>query len=151
MRRVPGATGITTQVLASASIGDKLMNPEKVVFGFFIVLALTLNFGFFVGEMDIPEHHNGYELFAVLVVNLIATVLKFGDRTQMGAILLATSLVAVLQLFAAAIVWGVAVHATDIGLSPEIMASIVSLTGGAMLANVVSVTLLVIETVLLRR
>ena len=23
------------------------MNPEKVIFGFFIVLALTLNFGFF--------------------------------------------------------------------------------------------------------
>ena len=31
------------------------MNPEKVVFGFFIyVLALTLNFGFFVGEIDNP-------------------------------------------------------------------------------------------------
>jgi hypothetical protein len=28
------------------------MNPEKVVFGFFILLALTLNFGFFVGEID---------------------------------------------------------------------------------------------------
>lgn len=127
------------------------MNPEKVVFGFFIVLALTLNFGFFVGEMDNPEHHNAYELFAVLVVNLIATILKFGDRTQMGAVLLATSLVALLQLFAAAVVWGVAVYATDVGLSSEVTASIVSLSGGALLANVVSVTLLVIETVLMRR
>ena len=79
------------------------MNPEKVLFGFFIVLALTLNFGFFVGELDNPEHHHVYELFAVIVVNLIATVLKFGDRTQMGAVLLATSLVAILQLFAAAL------------------------------------------------
>ena len=26
------------------------MNLEKVAFAFFIVLALTLNFGFFVGE-----------------------------------------------------------------------------------------------------
>ena len=34
------------------------MNPEKVVFGFFIVLALTLNFWFFVGELDNPEHHH---------------------------------------------------------------------------------------------
>ncbi len=127
------------------------MNPEKVVFGFFIVLALTLNFGFFVGEMDNPAHHNAYELFAVLIVNLIATVLKFGDRTQMGAVLLATSLVAVLQLFAATLVWGVGVYATEGGLTPELTASIVSLSGGAMLANVVSVTLLVIETVLLRR
>ena len=51
------------------------MNPEKVVFGFFIVLALTLNFGFFVGELDNPEHHHVYELFAVVVVNLIATII----------------------------------------------------------------------------
>jgi hypothetical protein len=127
------------------------MNPEKVIFGFFIVLALTLNFGFFVGELDNPDHHHVYELFAVVVVNLIATVLKFGDRTQMGAVLLATSLVALLQLFAATLVWGIAVHVSDIGLTPVVMASIVSLSGGAMLANVVSVVLLVIETVMLRR
>ena len=79
------------------------MNPEKVIFGFFIVLALTLNFGFFIGEFDNPDHHNVYEFFLVVVVNLIATVLKFGDRTQMGAVLLSTSFVAVLQLLAAAI------------------------------------------------
>ncbi|MCB1753350.1 MAG: hypothetical protein KDI74_16665 [Gammaproteobacteria bacterium] len=127
------------------------MNPEKVVFGFFIVLALTLNFGFFVGEIDSPEHHHVYELFAVVVVNLVATVLKFGDRTQMGAVLLATSLVAVLQLLTAVVVWAVAVHITGSGLTPAVTASIVSLSGGAMLANVVSVVLLVIETVMLRR
>jgi len=127
------------------------MNPEKVVFGFFIVLALTLNFGFFVGEIDNPEHHHAYELFAVVVVNLIATVLKFGDRSQMGAVLLATSLVAMLQLLAASLVWVYAVHISGQGLTPEITASIVSLSGGAMLANVVSVVLLVIETVMLRR
>lgn len=78
------------------------MNPEKVVFGFFIVFALTLNFGFFVGEIDNPAHHHAWELFAVVVVNMIATVLKFGDRSQIGAVLLATSLVAMLQLVAAA-------------------------------------------------
>lgn len=127
------------------------MNPEKVVFGFFIVLSLTLNFGFFVGDIDNPEHHHVWELFAVIVVNLIATVLKFGDRSQMGAVLLATSLVAILQLVAAAIIWGIAVHATAAGVTPSIMASIVSLAGGAMIANVVSVVLLVIETVMLRR
>ena len=127
------------------------MNPEKVVFGFFIVLALTLNFGFFVGEIDNPDHHHLYELFAVIVVNMIATVLKFGDRTQLGAVLLATSLVALLQLFAAALVWGVAAHMSDAGLTPIVVSSIVSLSGGAMLANVVSVVLLIIETVMLRR
>ena len=127
------------------------MNPEKVVFGFFIVLALTLNFGFFVGEIEDPDHHNVYELFAVVVVNLVATVLKFGDRSQMGALLLATSLVAMLQLVAAVVVWTFAVHITGQGLTPAITASIVSLSGGAMLANVISVILLIIETVMLRR
>ena len=127
------------------------MNPEKVIFGFFIVLALTLNFGFFVGDISNPNHHHVYELFAVVVVNIIATILKFGDRTQMGAVLLATSLVAVLQLLAATLVWVFSVHIFDTGLTPAVMASIVSLSGGAMLANVVSVVLLTIETVMLRR
>lgn len=127
------------------------MNPEKVVFGFFIVLALTLNFGFFVGELDNPEHHHAWELFFVILVNLVATVLKFGDRTHMGALLLATSLVAMLQLTGAALVWTIAVYATEAGMTPAVMASIVSLSGGAMIANVVSVVLLVIETFTLRR
>lgn len=127
------------------------MNLEKVIFGFFIVLALTLNFGFFVGEFENPAHHNVYELFAAIVVNLIATVLKFGDRTQMGAILLATSLVADLQLIIAAVVWGFAVYISMTGLDPSVMGSIVSLSGGALLANITSVVLLIIETVTLRR
>ena len=127
------------------------MNLEKVVFGFFIVLALTLNFGFFVGEIHNPDHHHVYELFAVVVVNLIATILKFGERTQMGALMLSTSLVALLQLFAAVLVWVVAEHISDSGMTSSMMASIVSLSGGAMLANVVSVVLLVIETAMLRR
>lgn len=127
------------------------MNLEKVIFGFFILLALTLNFGFFLGEFDNPDHHNVYELFAALVVSLIATVLKFGERTQIGAVLLAASLVADLQLIAAALVWGVATNMTDAGLSPAVMASIVSLSGGAFLANLASVTILIVETVGMHR
>lgn len=127
------------------------MNPEKVVFGFFIVLSLTLNFGFFIGELDNPDHHHVYELFVVVVVNLIATILKFGDRSQLGAVLLATSLAAMIQLVAAVLVWTTAEHITGTGLTPVVMASIVSLSGGAMLANVISVILLIIETVMMRR
>ena len=127
------------------------MNVEKVVFGFFIVLAATLNFGFFIGDIDRPELHHVYELFAAIVVSLIATVLKFGDRTQIGAIHLATSLVADLQLIAAAVTWGVAVHVTGVGMTPEITASVVSLSGGALFANVVSVILLIAETLMMRR
>jgi hypothetical protein len=127
------------------------MNLEKVIFGFFILLAATLNFGFFIGEIGDPTHHNVYELFAAVVVNLIATVLKFGDRTQIGAVHLATSLVADLQLIAAAVVWGYAVHVSEAGLDSHAMASVVSLSGGALFANVVSVVLLVIETVSFHR
>ena len=127
------------------------MNSEKVIFNLFIVLALTLNFGFVFGAIENPAHHPVYELFAVIVVNLIATILKFGDRTQVGAILLSTSLVALLQLFVAAIIWFAANYVTGTGLTPAVMASIVSLSAGAVLANVVSVILLLIETVMLRR
>ncbi len=126
------------------------MNFEKVVFGFFVVLALTLNFGFFLGEMDNPAHHSVYELFAVIIVNFIATILKFGDRSQIGAVLLATSLVADLQLVAAATYWTVVVHITETGLTPEVMASIISLTGGALIANIISTIILVAETLMSR-
>lgn len=127
------------------------MNLEKVIFGFFIVLAATLNFGFFIGEIDNPAHHHIYELFAAVVVNLIATILKLGDRTQIGAVHLSTSLVADLQLIAAAMVWGYAAHVSQTGMTPEVTTSIVSLSGGALLANVVSVVILIAETIMLRR
>jgi hypothetical protein len=127
------------------------MNLERIVFGFFIVLALTLNFGFFYGDIENPDYHSIVELFLVIVVNFIATGLKLGDRSQIGGVLLATSLAADLQLIAAAIVWTVAVHVTGSGLEPPIMASIVSLAGGAMVANIVSVTMLITETLMLRR
>ncbi len=127
------------------------MNLEKVIFGFFIVFAATLNFGFVIGEFDNPEHHMVYELFAAIVVNLIATILKFGDRTQVGAVHLATSLVADLQLIAAAMAWAYANHLAGGGITPPQMASVVSLAGGALLANAVSVILLIGETLMLRR
>ncbi|HSE08278.1 MAG TPA: DUF6394 family protein [Nocardioidaceae bacterium] len=127
------------------------MNLEKVIFGFFVLLAATLNFGFFIGPLGDPEVHNVYELFAAVVVNLIATVLKFGDRTQIGAVHLATSLVASLQLIAASVVWTYATAVTEAGLTREMTASVVSLSGGALFANVVSVVLLVVETVSFQR
>lgn len=121
------------------------MNLEKVIFSFFMILALTLNFGFFYGEIENPLHHNVYELFAVIVVNLIATIMKFGDRSHMGAMLLATSLVAMVQLIAASMVWVYAEHITHAGLTVSNLSTIVALSGGAMLANIISVLLLIIE------
>jgi hypothetical protein len=77
--------------------------------------------------------------------------MKFGDRAHMGALLLATSLVADLQLIAAAMVWGYVVYVAESPLEPSVMSSIVSLSGGALLANLTSVILLVVETVTFRR
>ncbi|MDD2874302.1 MAG: DUF6394 family protein [Azoarcus sp.] len=127
------------------------MNLEKVIFGFFILLAATLNFGFFVGDIADPGQHDIYELFAAIVVSLIATMLKFGDRTQIGAVHLATSLVADLQLIAAAMVWGYAAHITADGVTAEMTARVVSLSGGALFANIVSVVILISETIMQRR
>jgi len=127
------------------------VNFEKVIFAFFIVLALTLNFGFFIGDIDDPLHHDGMELGAALIVSLIATVMKFGDRSQMGAVLLATSLVADLQLLIAAGTWVWAVNISDIGTTHAVISRIVSLSGGALLANLVSVTILIAETISIRR
>ena len=127
------------------------MNREKVIFAFFIVLALTLNFGFVIGDIDNPEHHEETELFLAIVVSLICTVLKFGDRSHLGALMLATSLVADLQLCAAALLWGYAEHISATGMTSGAMASVVSLAAGALVANLISVVLLVVETVLVRR
>lgn len=127
------------------------MNLEKVVFGFFVMLAATLNFGFFVGDVGDRTLHNSWELFLALVVALITTVLKFGDRTQLGAVHLSASLVALLQLVAAAAMWVYATQVSVVGLDRHATASVVSLSGGALLANIVSVTLLVVETASFRR
>jgi len=87
------------------------MNFEKVTFGFCILLALTLNFGFFIGDFDNPAH------------------------------------VADIQLIAAAVIWGM----TKGEMSGETMASIVSLSGGALVANFVSAVLLIAETITERK
>ncbi|MCW3158682.1 DUF6394 family protein [Micropruina sonneratiae] len=126
------------------------MNSEKVIFGFFITLAASLNFGFWTGEMDRIELHNVWELAGAIVVSLIATVLKFGDRTQLGAVHLATSLVADVQLIAGAVIWTWAATSPG-GLTPADMALVVSMSGGALLANLISVVLMISEIITARR
>ena len=123
------------------------MDVKAVIFGFFVVLAATLNFGFVVGDLDDPALHDVYELFAAVIINLVSTGLKFGDRTHLGAMHLATSLVADLQLITAAVVWVYAVDITADGYTPAAVTIMVSMSAGALLANLVSVFLLVIETV----
>lgn len=122
------------------------MYSEKVVAGFFIVLALTLNAGFVYGDINNIDHHSVYELAAAIVVNLIATTMKLGDKTQVGSVLLATSLVADLQLFAAAAVWGFATNVAG-GMNIQFTTTIISLAAGALVANLVSVILYISDTV----
>lgn len=125
------------------------MNLDKVISGFFIILAMTVNFGFFYGDMDSLEHHSKYELMAAIIVNIIATTLKLGDKTQMGSVLLATSLAADIQLIAAASIWTIAAYAYT--MNQEVVAIIISLSGGALLANIVSVMLYVGDTLKSKR
>ncbi len=126
------------------------MNIQKVLSGFFFILAMTANFGFFYGNPANIEYHSKYELFAAIVVNLIATILKLGDKTQLGSVLLATSLVADIQLIGAASVWALAAYVLG-GLDLESTVAIVSMSGGALLANFVSVLLFVGDTLKSKR
>ena len=125
------------------------MNLDKVISGFFIILAMTLNFGFFYGEVNSLESHSKYELFTAIIINLIATILKLGDRTQLGSVLLATSLVADIQLIAAAIIWTIFTYAYT--MDTQVMGTIISLSGGALLANLTSVALYVGDTLKSKR
>lgn len=125
------------------------MNLDKVISGFFIILAMTLNFGFFYGDMHSLESHSKYELFAAIIINIIATTLKLGDKTQLGSVLLATSLVADIQLIVAAIVWAVAAYSYSV--NAEVVGVVVSLSGGALLANITSVAIYVGDTLKSKR
>ena len=126
------------------------MNLDKVIAGFFIILAMTLNFGFWYGDALDIHMHNKYELFAAIIVNVIATVLKLGDKTQIGSVLIATSLVADLQLIVAATLW--TIYGTTTGaMDPEIFGLIISLSGGALLANITSVVLYIGDTLKSKR
>jgi len=127
------------------------MNFERVVFGFVIILALTFNFAFVMGDIENPQHHNVWILTIAILVNLVAIGIKLGDRSQIGALLLASSLVSGVMLVTARIVWVIAQSDTAIGPNSESMASIVSLAGGALVASTISVVILVGDTLISRR
>ncbi len=125
------------------------MNLERVVFGLFIVLALSLNVVFIIGDIENPAHHGVWVLTTSIFVSLIATGLKLGDRTQVGAILLATSLVADMLLITARVYWIAVVDDSGVP-GPHDMVAIVSWTGGALVANMISVVVLVSDALMSR-
>ena len=76
--------------------------------------------------------------------------LKLGDRSQVGAVLLATSLVADMMLIIARVFW--IVLADEHGhLDPTDMVTILSWACGALVANLISVTVLVFDALLSQR
>ncbi len=127
------------------------MNLERVVFGFVIILALTFTFAFVMGDIDNASHHNVWLLTIAILINLIATGLKLGDRSQVGALLLASSLVVDVLLITARVIWVIAENQTPLGPSAESMVNIVSLAGGALLAGIVTVVIVVSDTLISRR
>jgi cytochrome b561 len=127
------------------------MKLERLVFGFVIILALTFTFAFVMGDIDNPSHHNVWMLTIAILINLIATGLKLGDRSQLGALLLASSLVVDVLLIAARVVWVITEEQTPIGPSPETMANIVSMAGGALIASLVTVIIVVGDALISRR
>ena len=127
------------------------MNLERVVFGFVIILALSFTFAFVMGDIDDASHHNVWVLTIAILINLIATGLKLGDRSQVGALLLASSLVVDVLLIAARVVWIITENQTETGPGPESIANIVSLAGGALIASIVTVVILVGDALISRR
>lgn len=127
------------------------MNLERVIFGFFIILALTLNFVFVIGAIDNYQHHSVWILTIAILVNMTTTGLKLGDRTQVGALLLAASLVADLLLISARVFWIIAEPDGGPGPIPADMVTIVSLAAGALLANIISAVILIGDTLMSRR
>jgi hypothetical protein len=127
------------------------MNLERVVFGFVIILALAFTLAFVIGDIHNASHHNVWMLTIAILINLIATGLKLGDRSQVGALLLASSLVADVLLITARIIWVTAESETAIGPSRESMANIISLSSGALVAGIITVVILVGDTLISRR
>jgi uncharacterized membrane protein len=107
------------------------MDWGKVGTAFFIMMSLTTTVGF-VYDGD------PYELIASVVFNLIATILKLGSKKTLSAELLATSLAADLHLIPALIFY-------ELGAR---MTLVEAFAWGALVANVFSVIIVIIETVL---
>lgn len=105
------------------------MNWGKVVFVFFALMSLTTTAGFLY-------EHNGIALFIAASVNLVSTLLKIGVKNVLAAELFASSLVADLHLIPAFIVMQVTGD----------MVIVFSLAIGAVIANVFSLALVLLES-----
>jgi len=104
------------------------MDWGKVIYIFFALMSLTTTVGF------LYEHHE-VALFIAASINLISTLLKIGVKNILSAELFASSLVADLHLIPAFLFLVVA--------NNDVMA--ISLAIGAVVANLFSLALVLIE------
>ena len=105
------------------------MDWGKVIYIFFSLMSLTTTAGFLY-------EHDAIALFLAAGVNVISTILKIGVRNLLAAELLASSLVADLHLIPAFIVL----------TFTENMDLAIALAIGAVVANVFSIALALIES-----
>ena len=105
------------------------MDWGKVVYVFFTLMSLTSTAGFLY-------EHTAVALFVAASLNLVSTILKLGVRNLLSAELLASSLVADLHLIPAF------VYLELIGN----MQWAIALAIGALIANIFSMALVLIES-----
>ncbi len=105
------------------------MDWGKVTYVFFALMSLTTTAGFLYD-------HNTTSLFVAASINLASTLLKIGVRNVLSAELFSSSLVADLHLIPAFIIMQVT---GDLTIA-------ISLAIGAVIANVFSLTLVVVES-----
>lgn len=105
------------------------MDWGKVVYVFFTLMSLTSTAGFLF-------EHSSVALFVAASLNLVSTILKLGVRNLLSAELLASSLVADLHLIPAFVY---------LELAGNVKWAI-ALAIGALLANIFSMALVLIES-----
>lgn len=104
------------------------MDWGKVIFTFFALMSLTTTAGFLFED-------NAVALFIAASINLISTLLKVGVRNLLAAELFASSLVADLHLIPAFVLF----------ITGYSQSMVYTLVIGAILANIFSIILILIE------
>ena len=105
------------------------MDWGKVIYIFFALMSLTTTAGFLY-------EHDGIALFIAASINLISTFLKIGIKNTLSAELFASSLVADLHLVPAFVILEVSGN----------MSVVIALAIGAMIANLFSLILVIVES-----
>ena len=102
-----------------------MINTNQVIYGFFIILTVTSNYGYVLGGIENPEHHSFSGLLFTIVANIIAIRFKFQDRSEIGYVMIATGLVALTQLILAAAMGFVGLDTKDLAMRSDSTLTIV--------------------------